>query len=285
MWTFSSGLLDFSVFELFLYTLVCTHLLIVSVTLYLHRYMAHRSFELSPFASHPMRFIIWLFSGMITRQWVAIHRKHHAKCESSDDPHSPVYHGIWNILFLGVFAYTKEAKNPSTILRYARIKGLDYPDDFIENKLYTPHNWLGIVLSGLTHLILFGLLGLLVTLVTSWWIPFWAAGVINGLGHFAKQWKIPLFYQNWKDGDPIPATLCRSDEKGNKIPEKIFNAFASSNIVPWGLWIGGEELHNNHHAFPTSPRFSRKWYEIDLGWVYLKILCWSKLAKLKPGFR
>ena len=223
-----------------------THMTIVSVTLYLHRGQAHRGIEFHPILSHFMRFWLWLTTGMITKQWVAIHRKHHKDTDVSGDPHSPHVYGIWNILFKGVRYYYLAGKNAKMIASF----GVGTPDDWIERKIYTPHPWLGITLMLILDLVLFGWWGLLVWAVQMVWIPFWAAGVINGLGHW---WG----YRNTNTDD------------------------RSTNIIPWGIIIGGEELHNNHHAQPASPKLSRKWWEVDIGWIYLRVFEFLKLAKIK----
>lgn len=215
-----------------------THITIASVTIYLHRHQAHRALELGHVASHFFRCWLWLTTGMVTKEWAAIHRKHHAKCETGDDPHSPQIFGINRVLWGGVFLYVREAHNRETIKRY----GHGTPSDWLERKLYTPWHKLGIVLTLLLDLFLFGPLpGALIWIVQIGWIPFWAAGVINGLGHY---WG----YRHFNCAD------------------------ASTNIFPWGILIGGEELHNNHHAFATSAKLSSKWYEFDIGWLYIRIL-------------
>jgi stearoyl-CoA desaturase (delta-9 desaturase) len=229
-----------------IYVLVTTHITIMCVTLFLHRGQAHKAVEFHPILEHFMRFWLWLTTGMITKQWVAIHRKHHRFSDLPDDPHSPQVYGIFNILFRGLSYYVKEGKNVKTILTY----GKGTPNDWIERKLYTPHNFAGVFLYLFIDLFLFGWSGLIVWLVQIYWIPFWAAGVINGLGHY-------FGYRN-------------TDTK-----EK------STNILPIGIFIGGEELHNNHHAQPASPKLSMKWYEIDIGWIWLKIFELFRLAKIK----
>ena len=230
-----------------LVTLGLTHVTIVSVTIFLHRHQAHRALELSPLPSHFFRFWLWLTTGMVTKEWAAIHRKHHAKCETPDDPHSPQIYGINRVLWGGVFLYVKEAWNKETLQRY----GHGTPNDWLEQHLYTPWHKLGIALMLLIDVILFGALpGMLIWLAQVLWIPFWAAGVINGIGHY---WG----YRNFKCAD------------------------ASTNIVPWGILIGGEELHNNHHAFATSAKLSNRWYEFDIGWMYICILSALGLAKVK----
>ena len=227
--------------------LALTHVTIAAVTIYLHRNQAHRSIDLHPAVSHFFRLWLWLTTGMVTKEWAAIHRKHHAKVESEDDPHSPQVHGILKVLFGGAFLYNDEANNRETIDRY----GYGCPDDWIERKLYTPLHWLGILFMLAFDLFAFGFLtGAAIWIVQMVWIPFWAAGVINGVGHY-------LGYRNFQTTDE------------------------SRNIVPLGLLIGGEELHNNHHAYPTSSKLSSRWYEIDLGWTYIRILQALGLARIK----
>jgi stearoyl-CoA desaturase (delta-9 desaturase) len=230
-----------------LVTLGLTHVTIASVTIFLHRHQAHRALDLSPLASHFFRLWLWLTTGMVTKEWAAIHRKHHAKCETADDPHSPQVYGINRVLWGGVFLYVKEAWNKETLQRY----GHGTPDDWLERNLYTPWHKLGITLMLAIDIALFGALpGLLIWIAQVAWIPFWAAGVINGIGHF---WG----YRNFNCAD------------------------ASTNIVPWGILIGGEELHNNHHSFATSAKLSNRWYEFDIGWMYIRILCMLGLARVK----
>ena len=242
-----SGYLDLSVWELVAVTLVLTHITIASVTIFLHRHQAHRALELHPIASHCFRLWLWLTTGMVTKEWAAIHRKHHAKCETVDDPHSPQILGINKVLWLGVFLYVKESFNRDTLERY----GHGTPDDWLERNVYASHSVMGLVLTGAINIFLFGLIpGLLIVAVQIVWIPFWAAGVINGIGHF---WG----YRSWQTSE------------------------ASTNLIPWGIWIGGEELHNNHHAFATSAKLSSKWYEFDIGWMYIRILEMLGLATVK----
>lgn len=230
-----------------LVTLALTHVTIASVTIFLHRHQAHRALDLSPLPSHFFRLWLWLTTGMVTKEWAAIHRKHHAKCETPDDPHSPQIYGINRVLWGGVFLYVKEAWNQETLKRY----GHGTPDDWIERHLYTPWHKLGIVLMLAIDVFLFGALpGALIWIVQMIWIPFWAAGVINGIGHY---WG----YRNFNCAD------------------------ASTNIMPWGILIGGEELHNNHHSFATSAKLSSRWYEFDIGWMYIRVLCVLGLAKVK----
>lgn len=240
-----SGILGFSVWQLVVVTLLLTHLTIVSVTIYLHRYSAHRALELHPALKHFFRFWLWLTTGMDTRAWTAIHRKHHAKCESADDPHSPRYKGLATVLCKGAELYREEARKEETL----RIYGKNCPDDWIERNLYTRFPIAGVTLMALIDLVLFGTVGLTVWAVQMMWIPFWAAGVVNGLGH-------AVGYRNFE---------CRD---------------AATNIVPWGILIGGEELHNNHHTYPGSAKLSVKKWEFDLGWTWIKLLSFLRLAKV-----
>lgn len=248
------GLLStLSGWQLVLVTLGLTHITIAAVTIFLHRTQAHRALDLGFIPSHFFRFWLWLTTGTVTREWVAIHRKHHAKCETPEDPHSPQTRGINTVLWKGALLYQQEAKNQETLEKY----GKGTPDDWLERHLYTPHSWLGIVLMLVIDVVLFGLPGVLVWAVQMLWIPFWAAGVINGLAHF---WG----YRNWNTTD------------------------ASTNISPIGILIGGEELHNNHHAFASSARLSSHWYEFDIGWFYirvLEILGMAKVRKVAPRIR
>jgi stearoyl-CoA desaturase (Delta-9 desaturase) len=242
-----SGLLNLPWWGTLLVLLVLVQITIAGVTIYLHRCQAHRALDLHPVVSHFFRFWLWLTTGMVTKEWAAIHRKHHAKCETEDDPHSPQVLGIKRVLFAGVVLYVKESHKPETMTRY----GHGTPDDWMERNLYTPLNKWGVFLLAALDLWIFGLVpGALIYLVQIAWIPFWAAGVINGIGHF---WG----YRNFHTDD------------------------ASSNIVPIAAWIGGEELHNNHHAYPTSAKFSLRWYEFDLGWLYIRILAALGLAKVR----
>jgi stearoyl-CoA desaturase (Delta-9 desaturase) len=228
------------------YTLILTHVTIVCVTLYLHRSQAHKSIEFNPIVSHFMRFWLWLTTGMVTKQWVAIHRKHHQYSDKEGDPHSPHVFGIWQLLFGGALLYSKAAKDLSMVEKY----GKGTPDDWIERNLYSPHSRLGIILMLVIDLALFGPLGFIVWGIQMLWIPFWAAGVINGLAHW-------FGYKNGVTRDQ------------------------SRNISPWGIIIGGEELHNNHHLSPASPKLSRRWFEFDIGWMWLTLLRFLKLAKLR----
>ena len=232
--------------NLILYTLVVTHITILSVTLYLHRSQAHRGVEFHPVVAHFFRFWLWLTTGMITRQWVAIHRKHHQYSDQPGDPHSPHVHGIWNILFKGVYYYYVAAKDARMTLSYGR----GTPNDWIERNIYSRHSSLGVTLMGVINLALFGPVGLVILLIQILWIPFWAAGVINGLGHWVG-------YRNGTTRDQ------------------------SRNMIPWAFWIGGEELHNNHHLAPASPRLSLRWWEFDEGWMWIKLLSLVGLAKIR----
>ena len=242
-----AGLFDLPWWGVVVAALALTHVTIAAVTIYLHRHQAHRALELGALPSHFFRFWLWLTTGMVTREWAAIHRKHHARCETSEDPHSPRVYGLAGVLFGGVFLYFKESRVAATLERY----GHGTPDDWLERHVYTPLHMLGIALMLGLDLLAFGLLpGALVWLTQMLWIPFWAAGVINGLGH---AWGYRSFA----------------------------NADASTNILPWGILIGGEELHNNHHAYATSAKLSRQWYEIDLGWLYIRFLELLGLARVK----
>jgi len=232
---------------LILATLLFTHLTIVSVTLYLHRCQAHRGVEFHPAISHFMRFWLWLTTGMTTKAWVAVHRKHHQSTDVEGDPHSPHVFGIWKLLFGGWSLYHAATKDPAFVLKY----GVGTPRDRIE-RFYTRYHRHGILLMLIIDLLLFGLWGFLVWGVQMIWIPFWAAGFINGIGHW---WG----YRNGETKD------------------------YSRNVSPWGILIGGEELHNNHHLDPASPKLSRKSWEFDIGWFYIRILTALKLAKLKTN--
>ena len=245
--TLFSGVFDPSFWELVVVALVLTHITIAAVTIYLHRHQAHRALDLHPAVAHFFRFWLWLTTGMITKEWAAIHRKHHAKVETVDDPHSPQIHGINKVLWTGVVMYVQESRIAETMERY----GHGTPDDWMERNVYSSHAKLGVTLMALIDITLFGpVTGMLVWAVQVAWIPFWAAGVINGVGHW-------FGYTNFKVAD------------------------ASRNIVPWGIIIGGEELHNNHHAFGTSARLSNKWYEFDIGWMYIRIMEMMGLATVK----
>lgn len=248
----ANGLWDLPWWQLLLYTLITTHFTIAGVTIYLHRSQAHRALDLGPVPSHFFRFWLWLGTGMVTKEWVAIHRKHHAKCETADDPHSPQTRGLAKVMREGAELYRAEARNEETLRKY----GHGTPDDWMERNIYR-HSVMGPSLMLILNVALFGVIGLSIWAVQMVWIPFWAAGVVNGVGHF---WG----YRNYEATD------------------------ASTNLVPWGLIIGGEELHNNHHTFPTSAKFSVKPYEFDIGWVYISLmqkLGWAKVKKTPPRLR
>ncbi len=242
----ATGLLGLSWWGYLIVGLTLTHITIVSVTIFLHRCQAHRALTLHPVTSHFFRFWLWLTTGMVTKQWVAVHRKHHAKTETEEDPHSPHIVGIHKVLWQGSELYRAQARDAETVEYYGR----GTPDDWLERKLYTPFHVLGISLLAVIDLLLFGIYGITLWAAQMMWIPFFAAGVINGLGHY-------LGYRNYEGPD------------------------GSTNLVNIGILIGGEEMHNNHHAFPTSARFSNKWWEFDIGWMYIRILCCLGLAKVK----
>jgi stearoyl-CoA desaturase (delta-9 desaturase) len=241
-----NGLLNLPLWGLVIATLLMTHITIVSVTVFLHRHQAHRALDLHPWVSHFFRFWIWLTTGMITKEWVAVHRKHHAKCETAEDPHSPQIYGIKKVLWQGAELYEQAARQPEIVAQY----GVGTPNDWIEKHVYTPYSYAGIALMFFIDLLLFGVWGITVWAVQMFWIPFFAAGVINGLGHW---WG----YRNYECAD------------------------ASTNIVPWGILIGGEELHNNHHTFASSAKLSSHWWEFDLGWFYIRLLQALGLAHVK----
>ena len=240
------GLLGASGWQVLVATLVMTHITIAAVTIYLHRSQAHRSLDLHAIPSHFFRLWLWLTTGMVTKEWVAIHRKHHAKCETVDDPHSPVAKGIKTVLLTGSELYRAEAKVQETLSKY----GHNTPDDWIERNLYTRYSWQGVGVMLLINVALFGAIGVSVWAVQMMWIPITAAGIINGIGHY---WG----YRNFEAVD------------------------ASTNVSPWGIIIGGEELHNNHHTYPTSAKLSVKPYEFDIGWLYIRILETLGLAKVR----
>ncbi|HEY5632820.1 MAG TPA: fatty acid desaturase [Burkholderiaceae bacterium] len=241
-----TGLLDFSGWQIAAYTLAVTHVTIAGVTIYLHRCQAHRALDLHPIASHFFRFWLWFTTGMVTREWASIHRKHHAKCETEEDPHSPQTRGLKKVLLEGAELYRAESRNLETLEKY----GHGTPDDWIERHLYTRYSFAGVYLTLALNVALFGAIGISVFAIQMLWIPVFAAGVINGLGHW---WG----YRSWDSPD------------------------ASTNISPWGILIGGEELHNNHHAFASSAKLSSKWYEFDIGWMYIRILSALGLAKVR----
>jgi len=240
------GLLNLSFWGDVLAVFILTQITIASVTLYLHRASAHRALDFHPIISHFFRFWLWLTTGMNTKVWTAIHRKHHARCETQEDPHSPQILGLKKVLWEGAELYRKEAANAETLERF----GQGTPSDWIEKHLYTPHEILGVSIMLVIDVILFGLPGISIWGIQMLWIPFFAAGVINGIGHY-------FGYRNYECPD------------------------AARNIIPLGIFVGGEELHNNHHTFGSSAKFSSKWWEIDLGWYYIKLLSFFKLAKIK----
>lgn len=241
-----NGLLDLSAWQLLVVTLLITHVTIVSVTVYLHRYSAHRALELHPALKHFFRFWLWLTTAQNTREWTAIHRKHHAKCETVDDPHSPVIKGLRTVLLTGAELYRAEAENPETL----RIYGKNCPEDWLERNLYSRFPVGGIAIMAVIDLALFGVLGMTVWAVQMLWIPVWAAGVVNGLGH-------AIGYRNFE---------CRD---------------AATNLSPWGIIIGGEELHNNHHTYPNSAKLSVKPWEFDMGWAWIQLFSFCGLAKVQ----
>ena len=240
------GLIDLPWWGYLLITLGLTHITIAAVTIFLHRSQAHRAVDLHPIVSHFFRFWLWMTTGQVTKEWVSIHRKHHAKCETVDDPHSPQVLGIKKVFWQGAELYRAEVKNAETMDKY----GHGTPDDWMERHIYTPYSARGVVLMMIINLVLFGPIGLTIWAVQMAWIPVTAAGIINGIGHY---WG----YRNFACED------------------------ASTNIVPWGILIGGEELHNNHHAYGTSARLSNKWYEFDIGWLYIKLMSYVGLATIR----
>jgi stearoyl-CoA desaturase (delta-9 desaturase) len=242
----SHGLAEASWWQVLVFALVTTHITIVSVTLFLHRSQAHRALDLHPAVQHFFRFWLWIGTGMVTREWVAIHRKHHAKCETADDPHSPVTHGIGKVLREGAELYRAESKVQATIDKYSH----GVPDDWVERHVYSRYTWQGVGLLLILDLLLFGAIGAAVWAVQMAWIPVTAAGIINGLGHHSG-------YRNFEAPD------------------------ASTNVLPIGILIGGEELHNNHHTYPTSAKFSVKPYEFDVGWMYIRAMEKVGLARVK----
>jgi stearoyl-CoA desaturase (delta-9 desaturase) len=242
----SNGLSSATGWQIVIYTLVVTHITIAGVTIYLHRCQAHRALELHAIPSHFFRFWLWMTTGMVTKEWAAIHRKHHAKCETEEDPHSPMTRGIKKVLLEGAELYRAESKNRETMEKY----GHGTPNDWIERNLYSKYSALGVSMMLIINVLLFGVIGVSVWAVQMLWIPVTAAGIINGIGHY---WG----YRNYDCND------------------------AATNILPFGILIGGEELHNNHHTFATSAKLSSKWYEFDIGWMYIRILETMGLAKVK----
>jgi stearoyl-CoA desaturase (delta-9 desaturase) len=242
----ADGLFNLSTWGYVGVTLLITHITIAAVTIFLHRNQAHNALTLHPVISHFFRFWIWFTTAMVTREWVAVHRKHHAKCETAEDPHSPQTRGLKKVLLQGAELYRSEADNSETVEKY----GQGTPDDWIERHLYSRYPYLGVALLLVLDVLMFGVIGITIFAIQMIWIPIWAAGVINGVGHF---WG----YRNFESSD------------------------ASRNIVPWGIFIGGEELHNNHHSYAGSARLSNKWWEFDIGWFYIRILEILGLAKVK----
>jgi len=242
----STGLFDLPWWGYVVYVLVMTHVTIAAVTIYLHRHQAHRGLDLHPVVSHFFRFWLWLTTGMVTREWVAVHRKHHARCETPEDPHSPQVLGIRTLMLQGTELYRRESLNRETLEKFSR----GTPDDWIEHRLYSRHSVAGPYTMLVIDVLLFGPIGITLFAIQMLWIPVLAAGVINGIGHY---WG----YRNFAAED------------------------ASRNIVPWGILIGGEELHNNHHAYPSSAKLSSRWYEFDIGWLYIRTMEVLGLARVK----
>jgi stearoyl-CoA desaturase (delta-9 desaturase) len=249
----ANGLVQTTWWQLIAIALVLTHITIASVTIFLHRAQAHRALDLHAIPSHFFRLWLWLTTGMVTREWVAIHRKHHAKCETVDDPHSPVTRGIKKVLLEGSELYRAEAKNKETVEKFSH----GVPDDWIERNLYTRYSWQGVGVMLVIDLLLFGAVGATIWAVQMLWIPITAAGIINGIGHY---WG----YRNFEAAD------------------------ASTNVSPWGILIGGEELHNNHHTYPTSAKLSVKPFEFDIAWGYIRameMIGWAKVRKVAPQMK
>jgi len=242
----TNGLIQMPWWGYVLVTLALTHITIAGVTIYLHRHSAHRALDLHPVVGHFFRFWLWLTTGMVTKEWTAVHRKHHAKVETAEDPHSPKIYGLRKVLLEGSELYRIGAADTETLAKY----GHGTPDDWIERNLYSRHAVLGVALMLTIDLVLFGVIGLVVWAVQMIWIPLFAAGVINGVGHHSG-------YRNFQTDD------------------------TSTNIVPWGILIGGEELHNNHHAYGSSARLSNRWYEFDIGWLYIRLLEIAGLAQVR----
>jgi stearoyl-CoA desaturase (delta-9 desaturase) len=246
MTEYLNGLIDLPWWGYVLLTLVLTHISIAGITIFLHRAQAHRALDLHPIASHFFRFWLWLTTGAVTKEWVSVHRKHHARCETAEDPHSPQIYGIRKVLLEGAELYRAEAAKADTLERF----GHGTPDDWLERNLYSGRHNLGIVIMLSIDLVLFGAIGLTIWAVQMLWMPVFAAGIINGAGHY-------FGYRNYACDD------------------------ASSNIMPWGILIGGEELHNNHHAYGSSAKLSSRWYEFDIGWGYIRMLEMFGLANVK----
>ena len=229
-----------------IYTLVVTHITIIAVTVFLHRGQAHRGLIFHPILSHFFRFWLWFTTGMVTKQWVAIHRKHHRYSDEPGDPHSPHVFGLWTVLFKGAVLYHEASKDKDMVNSY----GVGTPDDWMERNVYSAHSRLGIGLCLLFNCWLWGWLGAIIWLVQMIWIPFWAAGVVNGLAHW-------IGYRNGTTQDQ------------------------SRNISPFGIIIGGECLHNNHHLDPANPKLSRRWFEFDIGWMYINIFKTLRLLTIR----
>jgi len=240
------GHFDITLLGVVLSTLALTHITIASTTIYLHRFSAHHAISLHPAVQHFFRFWLWLTTGTVTKEWTAVHRKHHAKCETVEDPHSPKIVGIRTVLLQGAELYRKEAQNRQTLEQY----GKGTPNDWLERNIYTPHNHWGPALMGCIDLAIFGPIGITIWAIQMMWIPIFAAGIINGAGHYVG-------YRNFECSDQ------------------------STNLIPWGILIGGEELHNNHHAYPNSAKLSHQKWEIDLGWFYINILSFLGLAQIR----
>ena len=228
------------------YTVVVTHITIIGVTIFLHRSQAHRALDLHPAPAHVLRFWLWLTTGMVTKEWVAIHRKHHAKCETAEDPHSPITRGLATVLLESTELYRAEARNQETLARY----GHGTPDDWIERHVYSRYTWQGVGLMLIADVLLFGVYGVTIWAVQMLWIPVTAAGIINGIGHY---WG----YRNFDAPD------------------------RSTNVFPLGILIGGEEMHNNHHTYGSSARMSNKWWEFDIGWLYIRLMAAVGLAHVR----
>ena len=242
----TTGLLDLTVWGHLLAVLILTHITIAAVTIFLHRHQAHHALDLHPVISHFFRFWLWLTTGMVTKEWVAIHRKHHVRCETADDPHSPQIRGIAKVLFEGAELYRQEASRVETLEAFGR----GTPDDWLERNLYGKYPGLGIATMLVVDIALLGPIGLTVWAMQMLWIPIFAAGVINGVGHY---WG----YRRFSTSD------------------------ASRNIIPWGILIGGEELHNNHHAYSASAKLSSRWWEVDIGWLYIRAMEVLHLATVR----
>jgi stearoyl-CoA desaturase (delta-9 desaturase) len=242
----ADGVLAWRPWQIIAYTAATTHLTIVAVTVYLHRCQAHHALDLHPAVSHFFRFWLWIATGMVTREWVAVHRKHHARCEREGDPHSPQLFGIRKVLLEGTELYQAQARNAADLQRY----GHGTPDDWLERHVYGRLHWQGVGLLLVADVVMFGIIGLTVWAVQMLWIPVTAAGIVNGIGHY-------LGYRSF-DGPT-----------------------AAANIFPLGVIIGGEELHGNHHAFPSSARLSVRWFEVDIGWAYIRILSTLGLAQIR----